>query len=239
METVDHEWILHGADPDDPGRIRSADEALQLINTLGFLPFFKNHIPGFSLEERTLASDWWTGDPERDPWTWRCRIAESRKAAYGKFFQNKAGFISLECLPLFAALRRDAYDFDALWEDEKASLREKRIMDLFREKPEYLVMDIKRRAGFTPGGEKNFNGVITALEMKTYLVVTDFRQRLNKKGLPYGWHVSVYAQPESIWGYDLVTGAYAGGAQKAKAALLERAKRINSGIAATEWEKML
>ena len=27
--------------------------------------------------------------------------------------------------------RRDGYDFDALWDDEKASRRQKKIMDLF------------------------------------------------------------------------------------------------------------
>ena len=35
------------------------------------------------------------------------------KVAYGKFFDKKAGFISLEWLPYFANYRRSGYDFDA------------------------------------------------------------------------------------------------------------------------------
>ena len=33
--------------------IRSLDELVELIHTWGFVPFFKNSIPGFSLEELT------------------------------------------------------------------------------------------------------------------------------------------------------------------------------------------
>ena len=35
-------------------------------------------------------------DPERDPWAWRQILAQRGHVAYGKFFDRKAGFISLE-----------------------------------------------------------------------------------------------------------------------------------------------
>lgn len=44
------------------------NEAAEYINRVGFLPLFKNEIPGFSLEERTVAEYWWSDDPVRDPW---------------------------------------------------------------------------------------------------------------------------------------------------------------------------
>ena len=47
---------------------------------------------------------------------------------YGKFFAKKAGFISKKWLPVFANYRRDGYDFDALFEDEKAPIKHKNIM---------------------------------------------------------------------------------------------------------------
>ena len=34
------------------------------------------------------------------------------------------------------------------------------------------------------------------------------RQRLNKKGEPYGWPLAVYCTPEHLWGYDHVTSQY-------------------------------
>ena len=44
-----------------------------------------------------------------------------------------AGFISRKWFPVFANYRRDGYDFDALFEDEKAPYKHKKIMDFFME----------------------------------------------------------------------------------------------------------
>ena len=44
------EWIIHGVTWDDPKCIHDVDEAVEYINRVGFLPLFKNEIPGFSLE---------------------------------------------------------------------------------------------------------------------------------------------------------------------------------------------
>ena len=201
-------WIMHGLSREDPRRVRTPEQLIGRNNAIGFLPLFCNSVPGFSVEEMTQGSDWWTGDERVDPWEWRRVLADGGQVAYGKFFNKKAGFISLDWLPRFANWRRDGYDFDALWDDQKASFRQKKIMDLFSEREEWYSFDLKRKAGFGKGGEKNFEGVLTDLMMRTYLTVRDFRCRLNQKGLPYGWHVAVYATPESIWGQERLSAAY-------------------------------
>ncbi|MDO4530923.1 MAG: hypothetical protein Q4C06_02985, partial [Bacillota bacterium] len=61
---------------------------------------------------------------------------------------------------------------------------------------------------FGKNGEKNFEGTITELQMRTYLVMRDFRRKRNKAGFAYGWPVAVYATPEQIWGDALVGSAY-------------------------------
>ena len=125
------DWIMHGISGTDPLCIHTPEELIQTVDAIGFLPLFRNSVPGFSVEERTQAAGWWTGDERADPWEWRRVLADSGKVAYGKFFDRKAGFVSLEWLPDFINWRRNGYDFDALWEDEKASYRQKKIMDLF------------------------------------------------------------------------------------------------------------
>ena len=201
-------WIIYGVSEDDPYCIHTVEQLEEYINEIGFLPLFKNVIPGFSVEVRTAADYWWTGIREHDPWEWREIIASRGNIAYGKFFNKKAGFISKAWFPYFANYRRDGYDFDALWDDEKASIREKKIMDLFDEDTEEYSANVKKNAGFGKGGEKNFDGVVTELQMKTYLCLRDFRQRKNKKGQPYGWPVAIYSMPEHLWGYDHVCSAY-------------------------------
>lgn len=47
------------------------------------------------------------------------------------------------------------------------------------------VSDIIKRTG-----EKE--AVIKLLQMQTYLIVSNFLQRRNKRGKPYGWRISFY-----------------------------------------------
>lgn len=207
MESENGEWIMCGVSDSDPCCVKSVEALIDRINEIGFLPLFKNDIVGFSVEEMTNPNYWWT-EHERDPWLWRELIARSGRVAYGKLFGKKAGFVSLEWLPYFVNFRRDGYDFDSRWEDGKATARQKLIMDLFMEGQELFSYEAKRMAGFGKGGEKNFEGILTELQMQTYLVTKDFRQRRNKNGEPYGWKIAVYSSPEAIWGYDTVTSAY-------------------------------
>ena len=204
-------WVMYGVEWDDPECLHSIDEAIEYINKVGFLPLFKNDIPGFSLEERTVPHLWWTGDAEHDPWTWREIIARSGKVAYGKFFDKKAGFISTEWLPVFANYRRDGYDFDSLYEDGKAPMRHKKIMTNFMDDNEDAVIlsnELKASAGFGKEGERGFDGAITTLMMQLYLCNCDFRRRKNKRGEEYGWNVAAYCTPERLWGYKNVTSCY-------------------------------
>ena len=122
-------WVMHGLNADDPNCIKSVEQLQAFIEEIGFLPLFRNEIPGFSVEEHTAADSWWSEDPESDPWEWRKIIAGNGRIAYGKFFDKKAGFISRGWLPAFANYRRDGYDFDARWDDELASIRSKKIMN--------------------------------------------------------------------------------------------------------------
>ena len=201
-------WIMYGVNEDDPECLHTVEDLIRYIDEIGFLPLFKNEIPGFSVEERTVPYAWWCDDPKRDPWIWREIIAGSHRVAYGKFFDKKAGFISLKWLPYFVNFRRDGYDFDSRWDDELASLREKKVMDVFEGAEEMLSYELKQKAGFGKDGEKNFEGIVTGLQMQTYLCMKAFRQKKNKKGDPYGMHVAVYAKPEEIWGREAVTAAY-------------------------------
>ena len=202
------EWIMQGLDWDDQSRIQSWEELLDWIDEIGFLPLFKNEIDGFSVEENTSDLYWWSGEASQDPWEWRELMARSGQVAYGKFFGKKAGFISKAWFPHFANYRRDGYDFDSRWDEELASMRAKKVMDQFTEHSELFSFQLKQLADFGKGGEKNFEGVVMELQMQTYLIIRDFRQRLNKKGAPYGWPISVYSTPEALWGYDHIASTY-------------------------------
>lgn len=82
-------WVMYGVDWDDPECIHTVEEATEYINRIGFLPLFKNDIPGFSLEERTVPEYWWCDDVDKDPWLWRTVIARGKDIVYSKFLTRK------------------------------------------------------------------------------------------------------------------------------------------------------
>jgi len=231
MSVENGEWIMHGLAWDDPDRIKSVEELEEAVERLGFLPLFAGDIAGFSVEEMTSPKYWWSGALEHDPWEWRELVAGRHRVAYGKFFDGKAGFISLQWLPRFVNYRRGGYDFDARWDDGRASRREKKIMDFFIgverdgsltfSQENILSTDLKKKAGFGKGGEKNYSGIMSGLQSQMYLVTSDFKHRKNKKGETYGMAVSIPLPPESLWGYDAVTSAYTEEPQESAARIRE------------------
>ena len=220
------QWIMKGASPKSKGLIHNCSELIEYVDRVGFLPLFSGETEGFSVEEHADARYWWSGNEERDPWEWRVQAARSRKVVYGKLFDGRAGFISLEWLPYFANARRDGYDFDSLYEEGLAKAREKRIMELFDSRESLFSHEIKTMAGFGKGGLKNFSGIMTGLQDKLYLVVTDFRCRRNKRGEEYGMPVAQYSTPESVWGYELLSSAYSEAPEKSQQRIDARIKEI-------------
>ena len=96
---------------------------------------------------------------------------------------------------------------DVLYEDGKLNSRCRRILDVLELNEDaeglgLLTCEIKRRAAV----EKGFEGALTDLQMKGFLLMSGFRQRRNRLGEPYGWHVAELMTPETKWGYDFVNG---------------------------------
>ena len=204
MDTIDGVWYMKGCRRNDPGCLHSPEDLRALVRKIGFLPLFSNAVPGFSVEEHTPANDWWTDGPG-DPWAWRQVLAPEEDIAYGKFFDKKAGFVSREWFPVFANYRRDGYDYEGLYEDGKMKSRNRQIMEAFEPDEqmrglELLTCDLKKKAAVSKG----FEGGVTELQMQTFIIVSAFRQRINRQGAAYGWHVGVLMTPETKWGYDEV-----------------------------------
>ncbi|MFQ7451146.1 MAG: hypothetical protein ACLRNQ_06595 [Flavonifractor plautii] len=66
---------------------------------------------------------------------------------------------------------------------------------------------------------------MTGLQMGGYLLIRDFRRRLNKRGQEYGWHISVYSTPETLWGYDHISSAYSVDPAESKALIYEQIRK--------------
>lgn len=219
--------------------VKTKDQLCALIEDIGFIPLFKSAVPGFSVEDITRGECWFSDDNEHDPWDWRRRIAEEGNIAYGKFFQKKAGFISKKWFPKFANFRRDGYDFDSLYEEGLAPRKNSIVMELFKEDEIIPSYEIKRRTGFGKEGEKGFEGVLTTLQMQTYLIVREFAQKRNKAGEAYGWATGMYAKPESLFGEEYVRSEYSKAPKESKEEIMHHCRILFGGGYEKEIHKLI
>ena len=91
-------------------------------------------------------------------------------------------------------------------DDELASVRAKKIMDAFELDDnavgiELMTNELREKTG-------KDDKTIVDLQMQTYLIMSDFRQRKNKKGQDYGWHIAMISTPETKWGYEAIASGY-------------------------------
>ena len=218
--------------------ITCAEDILKLIDDWGFVPFFQNEIPGFSIEEHIDPALWFS-ETRDGPWEWKGPIIRQSGCAYGKFFRNKAVFISPRLFPDFANHRRNGYDLDSRWEEGLASQAEFQVWETLQKYASLLSVDLKEQSGFGKNGRKGFDGVLTRLQMGGYIVTTDFEYRKDKHGNPYGWGITEYTTPEHLIGESIVRSEYSSHPNTSKMLIVEHLKSILPDASEKEIIKLI
>ncbi len=204
--------------------IYNAEDLLKKVEEYGFLPFFKNGIPGYSVEELCPPELWFTD--KEGPWEWKGPVAKSGRCMYGKFFNGKAGFVSKEWIPDFVNYRRDGYDFDARYEDGLAFYKDKELFDTIAEHEVILSKNLKEIRNYRKGGNKGFDTIMTRLQMQSYVCVADFVYAKDKFGKPYGWGIAQYTTPEHFFGYDFIASGYSAEPAVSGKKMIDRVKEV-------------
>ena len=204
--------------------IRTIDDLEQAVEELGFLPYFTNSIPGFSIEEHVDPRAWF-GDA---PGTWEGKgpVINDLGCAYGKFFERKAVYISKDWFCDFANYRRDGYDFDARYEDGLAPYGDKTLYELVEANSPVLSRRLKALGDYRKGGNKGFDTRITRLQSQGYVLISDFVYMVDKNGNEYGWGVAEYSTPEHFLGASFAEHVYDHQPQESYERIREHLHRI-------------
>ncbi|MBR2121334.1 MAG: hypothetical protein IJ930_00070 [Lachnospiraceae bacterium] len=181
--------------------IRTKEDIMEAVQAFGFVPLFKNAVPGYSIEEN-VSPDAWFGSDTDGVWEWKGPVIRESGCAYGKFFLGKAVFVSSKWFPDFANWRRDGYDFDARFDDELAPYKDKELFDILEKNAPVISRELKKKGGYTKDGKKGFDSVITRLQHQCYVLISDFVYEKDKNGNPYGWGVAEYSTPEVFFGKE-------------------------------------
>ena len=207
--------------------VRTKKDMIDVVEAFGFLPFFAGSVPGFSLEEHVTRDLWYYGaSGEWKAWDWKGPVIREAGCAYGKFFENKACFISRDWFPDFANYRRDGYDFDARFDDGLAPLRDKELYELLDSKAPILSRWLKADGNYRKGGKTGFETSITRLQAQGYVLISDFVYATDKSGKQYGWGIAEYSTPERFFGADFTDRVYQRTPKESYQRLLEHLKSL-------------
>jgi hypothetical protein len=236
-------------------RLCSPEELEHTVLELGFLPFFRNAIPNFSVEALTPAEYWFVEGVD-GPWDWKAPVIRNCNCTYGRFFWDKAGYVSLEWLPDWANYRRAAYHSDILWGNSNIDKTEMQIYEAVVEHESLLTREVKQLCGlwetnkrhFDPAdglrkvkhvspGRTTFETAMTHLQMATFIVIADFEYRMDKHNKPYGWGVARYTTPEALFGKDVLHCNRTPDASRER--LVKHFKKILPQVTETEILKMI
>ncbi len=184
-------------------RVGSEEDLFRLTAGIGFLPFFRNAIPGWSLEENIDPAVWFTEN--EGPWEWKGRLIREGRLVYGKFFSGRAAFVSVTCFPDLANWRRGGYDAEGYRDDGLMRHSDGLILDSLERYGPQKGISLKN----TSGVRKGFDGAVTRLQMLTFMIPRDYVYDLTRDGRPYGWGKALYDTPERHLGEAIVNGSAA------------------------------
>lgn len=180
--------------------ISNAPQMMEAIQELGFVPLLPSCIPGFSAEEMVdddcryvVFDDGW----DWPMWKWKGPIIAMGDCVYGKFFDKKAGYISLAWWPDFCNWRRSVYPAP-----EAGSVEEAILLTL-QEHGSLITRELRTACGFTgPKMRSRFDAYVTRLQMSCRIVTEDFVYPRDRHGHEYGWGWSLLTTPERLYGRD-------------------------------------
>ena len=187
--------------------VRTKRDLIDAVRAFGFVPLFRNSIPGFSVAEHVVPEVWFS-DENEGVWEWKGPVIRESRCAYGKFFETKAVFISGEWFPDFANYRRDGYDFDARFDEGLAPYADNYLFGLVDSNAPVLSKYLKQIGDYRKGGRKGFDTSMNRLQSQCYVVISDFRYMTDRYGKQYGWGVAEYSTPEKLLGAGFTDSVY-------------------------------
>jgi len=153
-------------------RVTSPKEALNFINTRGFVYFWP--IKGIDLPSlwTAVAGNRVVADKHDDPghitWGWKDNALGKKKWYYAKILRRKATMISLEIAPYFYALSENygspEEDYLLAYEEGRLTQAAKQVYEALLKEGALHTIDLRNAAKLTNARESEFNKAIEVLQ---------------------------------------------------------------------------
>ena len=181
-------------------QVHDCSEMMEAIERIGLLPLLDSGVPGFSADELVVPEcryvmtdkgwDW-------PLWDWKGPLVTEGGFAYGKFFNGKAGFVTMEWWPDLCNYRRAKHP-----EPDEESI-EGVILEVLRVNGSMITRELRSACGFDGSKMRSkFDGYVTRLQMACRVVTEDFVYPHDKQGNRYGWGWALLNTPEHLFGRE-------------------------------------
>lgn len=172
--------------------IQTYEEAVDVINELGFLPLAPLFDDYPSLGGVTEKGNWYT-DTANDPWKWRTRFAAEGVAAYGKFMKKKAVFISRGLLPLMIAALGSSVPVKERYESGNLSKDALNLFSIISDEEGIDTRVLRVKAGMKDKEKKKaFDQALLELQVSLDIVVSGTKEKQDGNGEKNGWSSTSY-----------------------------------------------
>ena len=125
--------------------IRNCPDLMEAIQKIGLVPLLDSGIPGFSADELVapecryvMTDDGW----DWPLWDWKGPMVTEGHFAYGKFFNGKAGFVTMDWWPDLCNYRRAKYP-----EPPEDSI-EGTVLEILRVNGSVITRELRSACGF-------------------------------------------------------------------------------------------
>jgi hypothetical protein len=168
-------------------KVRTYEEAIEVIKEIGFLPLTQL-VPNYpSLDSITSKEHWHTGS-ELDPWLWRAIFPGDGVAAYGKFVKKKSVLISSELLPLTRSTLGSPRSVNERYQDGLMSREAVELYTLISENEGIDTRVLRVQAGMKDKDmKKPFDNGLLELQGFMDIVVSGTKAKTNEEGAKNGW----------------------------------------------------
>lgn len=216
------------------------EDFLERVDELGFMAF-SNILEGLpSLVSETPEGIWHTGDTETDPWRWKDRAAEEKRLAFGCILGGNKGFVSARLYPVFYAA---CHPGQSMEERRYNGLVSQTAWELWRLSEDRNALDtgeIRRLMNVSKKkGAGRVDAAISELQQYFYITVAGSRQKTDKSGMPYGWHVNVYEKVKSWAPASWLESSHAIKGEDAVEEILDIGEANGNGIDRSKLKKVL
>ena len=174
-------------------QIASATEMEHAIRQAGLIPFFRNAIPGYSIQELTRPGYWFDdAEDQLGPWDWKIDCLLSGDIAYGKFLcGGKASFATIPLYRELANVRRATTQ-----PDENG----RRIMERVDEQGSITIREVRSLLGVKKSAA---DAAVSRLMHQCRLVIGALERVYNGPLQNYkGWQIATFCTPEALFESD-------------------------------------